>query len=250
MLEPRPHLYMSLLVVVAAVAAAAPWMFSAAPADANHPWYTTDSKHLTSQHSASTGHGQWDEDFCVDDLTGATGDATAYAMVYDAVLSQWPRWDLMSGSEFRVDIYGIDVSSTGPCGSINITDAEIRYWINSSACSPRSCALHAGPNPAFSPKHYDFFNVHLLAGHTPPGNPTEYRKNINHETGHVWGLKDPDYTNQFYNGCFSSWGVGYYSVMHQYGDYCNTSGGYAVPTVVAPQGADFENVIAFQLPSH
>jgi hypothetical protein len=92
--------------------------------------------------------------------------------------------------------------------------------------------------------------MYMVASHVPPSNANERKRNLNHEAGHIWGLKDPDFTNQFHGGCFSGWGIGYYSVMHQYSDYCSTSGGYPIPYVIYPQGADYENVIAFQLPSH
>lgn len=237
-------------VLIGAALIVLPWgLRGATPAHANHPWFTSDSKHLYYQHWDSAGHGSLDEDFCVDDVTGATGDVTAYNMVWDALISNTPKWDRMNGADYRVDLYGVDVTGTGPCGIIDQNAVEIRYWINSTACAT-SCALQAGPIPSVSPRHHQWFNVHLRPGHTPPSNATEYRKNINHEAGHVWGLKDPDFVNQYSNGCFSSWGVNYYSVMHQYTAYCDTSGGYAVPTVVGPQGADYENVIAFQLPSH
>lgn len=86
----------------------------------------------------------------------------------------------------------------------------------------------------------------MQAAHVPTNNSSEYRRNINHEAGHVWGLRDPISFNDYYGGCYSSWGVGYYSVMHQYSAYCSSPG----PYVVYPQGGDFENVIAFMLPAH
>lgn len=231
-----------------------PWVaWPVEDASANHPWFTSDPKHLYYEHWDSAGHGTLDEDFCADDLSGSIGDANLYNMVYDTFISQSPRWDRMNGSDYRVDLWGIDVNSVGPCGAIDLSTVELQVrasdpgsWCGSST----SCVDFAVPVPTVSPRHFQQGIMYMAGAHVPLSNPSEYRRNINHEAGHIWGLKDPDFVNQYSGGCFASWGVGYYSVMHQYSVYCNTSGGYSIPYIVQPQGADYENVIAFQLPSH
>ena len=231
----------------------APWVVWPMPqASANHPWFTTQSNHLYYQHWDTAGQGIFDEDFCVDDVTGAVGDSNLYSMVNDAFLVHSPRWDRMNGADLRVDLWGIDPNGVGPCPLTNLPDVELRIYANhGSGCLPDSCVKFADPVPAVNPMHQRFGLMYMNGAHVPILDASEYRKNINHEAGHIWGLKDPDFTNQYSGGCFATWGVGYYSVMHQYNrsGYCQ-AGAYPVPTVITPQGADYENVIAFQLPTH
>lgn len=260
-LKRRSALAGAVLFVIAL--SAAPWLlWPSGEASANHPWYTSNPKHLYYQHQDSPGHGSTDEDLCVDDLGGSVGDASLFSMVYDTLLGVSPKWDMMNATDTRVDIWPVNPSSVGPCGSLYLPQIEIRVYADHpnepSWCGTSSCVDFDGAIPSVNPRHHQYSIVYFVGAHVPSWNVAEYRRNINHEFGHVWGLKDPDYTNQFYGGCFSSWGVYYYSVMHQYlydpannyYGYCNSSGGYSVPYISYPQGADYENVIAFQLPSH
>jgi hypothetical protein len=61
----------------------------------------------------------------------------------------------MDGSDLRVDLYGVDVNSVGPCGAIDLASVELRYYINSTACGVGfSCVTFAGPIPSVNSRHY------------------------------------------------------------------------------------------------
>jgi hypothetical protein len=248
------------LVLLGAVAilALAPWMLDASGVSANHSWAQSDPKHLNSQHFDTSGHGFWDEDACVTsyDMT-AVPQSTAYTIIYATLLTNGTRWDRPQGDS-RIDIY---VSATD-CYTLEQSggdsEIEMKYYIGhpstASICgSSSSCVSFYRPIPTVNPSHHGLALAWMKTSHVPISNFNERTRNLSHETGHFWGLRDPNQINDYYGGCFSAQDVYTYSVMHQYetpNGYCNTSGGYPVPYVVYPTTQDFLTVVNNKLPTH
>ncbi len=184
-------------------------------------------------------------------------------MVYGTIFYGGPNWDRPLG-DHRIDIWGVGAATS--CYTLeqqgNDAFIDIKYYIGHPTPSPicgssASCVDFYRPTPMFNPKHHEVGVAFMRSAHVPPSNPDEYKRNINHETGHVWGLKDPDYINQFYGGCFSAQDPYTYSVMHQYLHqpppflgYCDTSGGYPVPYRVYPEVQDLITVRDNKMPAH
>ena len=129
---------------------------------------------------------------------------------------------------------------------------EMKYYVEhpTLGCGSSSCVVHFRAEPAVNPKHNKLAVAYMLGTHVPPGNVSEYRRNINHETGHIFGLLDPSFTNQYYGGCFSAQDIDTFSVMHQYGNYCNASEGYTPPYIVWPTSQDLTTIVNNMLATH
>lgn len=195
--------------VITVLLAALPWLFSPAVAGANHSHPLSNALHLTSIHSSSTGHGVNDEDFCVTSYTSSIPQATFYDMVRTTLMNGTERWDIPLG-DYRIDIWPVTTDCYTLEQSGQDTAVEMKYYAGHPAppswCGSSSCAQHYRPSPAVSPKHHNLFVTYMQTAHVPPGNVLEYQRNINHETGHFFGLKDPDQINDFYGGCYSAQG--------------------------------------------
>uniref|UniRef100_A0A831X930 ScyD/ScyE family protein n=1 Tax=Thermorudis peleae TaxID=1382356 RepID=A0A831X930_9BACT len=95
----------------------------------------------------------------------------------------------------------------GPDGSAYVTlfrcqisfrsDIEVEYWARSSGCDGLSCSWKEQPayNPNTGHTDYRWASVRFETSHLTSGTFC-YHHTINHETGHVRGLKDPDWWGQ------------------------------------------------------
>lgn len=227
------------LFVVLLCVAQAPWLqFNA---QAAHPRSTT--QHLDTMHESVTGHGVEDEDYCVDDLTGTIGDSTAVGRVTDALYYSSPKWDLIGSG--RLDFWPTAEACGyyGTCTSL-ITGVEINYCVadwDSFCGDDSSCVIHDG----FDGNDFAYSIVRMHVDHMGTFED-EFRRNVNHETGHVVGLCDPE--NRPWVDCDpeqadTGW-AGIFcttaSVMHQYMAYgCSSS-----LKVLTPQTDDVNNVVA------
>lgn len=216
-----------------ASAAVLPWTLRATTGSAAHP--TDMNRHQALMHSASPSHGPNDEDVCVDDVSsgGVMGDAAARSVVVDALWYSTPHWDLIGSG--KIDTWFPTPVCTDSGGTAGI---EIQYLVHTtwaSICGVNpvtglsySCVAHY----AQTGSHYGYEIVRLVYAHID-GGTTESRQTINHETGHVFGLCDPDGTCDL-NGwpvCTSL------SVMHQYYGGCGL-------VTTSPQTDDINNVVA------
>lgn len=229
-----------------AVLAVLPWLLPPS-VDAAHP--RSPNIHLSQMHLSSSGHGAYDEDYCVDDITagGQIGDAAALDRVRDALILSSPyKWDLIGSG--RIDLYTTVYSCSyyypGDC-TAQVSGVEINYCIkedwNQACGTGSSCVAHY----AWDGNHYGYAVVRMVLSHVTTAND-EHRRNINHETGHVFGLCDPE--NQYWVDCDpeqanTAW-AGLFctslSVMHQYTTYgCSSS-----LRVLTPQLDDVNNVVA------
>lgn len=192
------------LSVVAALSIQAP------PAAADHAW-TGPWLHLNNIHTSSPGQGPEDEEICVQSLSQTITSATGRDRVKNAFWNTgFPRWDgLQKGdgtADWRVDLYVLD----NPCTSYDSTrrsQIEAEFWwsqnngewanagwtgVPAKWCSENfSCVQHANPvwRGGGQQPHtdYEWYYVYL-------DKDVANDHNINHEMGHVLGLKDGDYT--------------------------------------------------------
>jgi hypothetical protein len=182
-------LAVSMLAAVALTIAAGPI------ASANHAHNGTYQPHLHDMHTWTANDGINDESFCVLILSGST-HAAALAAVRGALFGlAGPRWHLARKSDgtenTRVDIR-VRANTCTSYGSAR-ADIDFEFHIRTNnAVVPEcggdnvSCVVHDNWVRSQSGTHYDarwaYVNLdrdHLGSNHL-----------INHEVGHVFGLRD------------------------------------------------------------
>jgi hypothetical protein len=135
--------------------------------------------------------------------------STAFTRVRNTLYIDNPSedWDGLAGNK----IYFVPVSQ--PCNQASCRACiNIEYWVRSTGCNGVSCQWftsyynsHDGAND------YLYAYVRFKTSHIS-GSTALYRHVINHETGHILGLKDPNYTghcmtsvmHSIYYGCSSN----------------------------------------------
>lgn len=189
-------------------------------ADANHIWQPHN--HVATINTFNP------EDFCVwleeDDYGNvlSTMDfTTAWSRIHDTLTIDNPseNWNVLQGG--KVQWIG---GGPTPCDEQpSRTFFDIEYWVRDDTtgpipqgCGGTSCAWPHGDytyDPLVDHSEYQYYTVRFKTAHInhadPGGAYKPWHHAINHETGHVLGLKDPDYIGD----CPESQG-GEASVMH------------------------------------
>jgi len=182
---------------------------SAPPAAASHR-HTVDQNgyilHLNEMHYASTGSdgaGGNDEQYCVQSHdTSVVSNSSAKAFVRETLagLDFNKIWD--GTGDWKIDLW----PTINPCSSYSGTtraSIEIEYhyghdWSHIPTCGPPygkwNCTEFAQPTYNRDYGHWDYTKGKVYLVFSSGGRLDSVgRAFINHETGHVWGLKDPDY---------------------------------------------------------
>lgn len=195
------------LVAILSIAVMAPWaLVHLGTANASHPY--GDARHQYFIHWNSTGHGALDEDYCVDSHDSGMSDATAKSRVQSTLMSDGSHWDLIGSG--KLDLY----TASNPCLSYSDRSwIEIEFHVYSNPSS--FCWNETGIScvhqiDLVGGYHYRYQNVYLKTSHVD-GPASEYHQTINHEFGHVLGLRDPSTTDG--SDCSPS------SIMHTFAYY-------------------------------
>ncbi|HEY0641536.1 MAG TPA: hypothetical protein VGD67_28235 [Pseudonocardiaceae bacterium] len=191
----------------------------APPAEAHHPtgWYLASMRSLPQT-----------EQYCVEDRYTSAAHSYVLNEVRNTLIVEntaW-NWDLKRGG--KVDFRTVYT----PCRDLNSgtvptrNEVEIEYHVEDTittapaACGGTSCAAPAGPSWAgpLGRTEYTWYNVWLRGSLIKAGGDTR-RHVVNHETGHVLGLRDGD------GSCPSS-------IMHPSYYGCPGNGNPAWPTAL------------------
>jgi hypothetical protein len=178
-------------------------------AHASHSHTGSVQLHISTIHDnngTSTSPGSLDEEFCVESHTGAVS-TYAIGNFVQQVLTNRPgkQWD--GTANWRVDLWRTAKACSGYT-SAERAAIEVEYhvadaWPNVSLCgnTTYSCTVLSKPtlDPLSKHTHYDWAVVHFQTRHVS-GLDERARNFINHETGHVLGLRDP----RFAGDCMES----------------------------------------------
>jgi hypothetical protein len=185
-------------------------------AHANHTHTGSNQLHIATIHGnngTSTTPGDQDEQFCVQSRT-ASIDGTRMATFIDETLTKLSTiWD--GTASWRVDLWRTAKSCVDYDSATRAT-IEYEYhikddWYEVSLCGGYySCVVFDNAVYDGSHTHYKWGYSYLQTEHVN-GYDTRARKFINHETGHILGLKDPDYNGHcmnsvMHNDLYSSMG--------------------------------------------
>ncbi len=144
-----------------------------------------------------TMHNWAHEDFCAWVRDGSIAHSTVVNQLRQTLYLDNPAedWDGLAADR----VYFMPYS--GSCPNLaNRNDIQIEYWVVNGGCGPpdyRSCVALYDPYWNGAMGHTDYFwasvtfNTYRLTS-----GRAMYHHIINHETGHVLGLKDPDYYGQ------------------------------------------------------
>lgn len=182
---------------------------SAAPAMASHHHYPDGNgwvRHLNEMHYASDGNGQaggMDEQYCVQSHdTSVVSNSAAKAFVRETLtgLEFSKIWD--GTGDWKIDLY----ATANPCSSYSgdtRASIEIEYhyghdWSHIPMCEGDpgyfNCVEFSQRTYDANYGHSDYTKAKVYLVYSSGGQlNTRGRAFINHETGHVFGLKDPDY---------------------------------------------------------
>lgn len=200
----RNRLKLALAVLLLALSIA-PWLFRVGTgAEASHS-ESPYRLHNYLMHYATTGHGANDEDYCVESNSAYMTDATFLNIVRNTLTTDGTHWDGLAS--WKVDLY-----NTGTYCLSLADDSWVEFevyveTVNTTCGDNLSCVRHITPHA--SGKHYWYENVYFDY-HNIDGGSDEHHTTVNHEFGHVFGLRDPSYTGDCQNGT---------SVMHQFNYY-------------------------------
>jgi hypothetical protein len=214
-LAPRPRYSRWLL---------AGWMATAAlvgyrvmpTANASHPHTGWDQKHIATIHDnngpagGGSGPGTMDEQYCIMSETSAMPASTIAPFIEEtlAKLSFDIVWD--GAADWRVDLWRTQ-KFCNEYGTTARDEIEFEFRIRESWASlcggeQYACVTSVYPvtDSSGAHQHYKWMNAHLKREQLAAlGSTDRARKFINHETGHLLGLRDP-----------TSYGECSHSVMH------------------------------------
>lgn len=186
----------SCLLAASVLAAAMVSAVGGPVAMANHTHTGSYQPHLNDMHSWTAYEGINDEHFCVEVISGTT-HSSALASVNRALFSTGiPRWDLATKSDgttnTRIDIYGKPNRCSSYSSAVrNTIDFEFHVRTSNAgipACGSDdiSCVVHDLPVRAPSGSHsdYEWAYVYMDSDHL------DSNQLLNHEVGHVFGLRD------------------------------------------------------------
>ncbi len=160
-------------------------LIRAAEVQASHP-------HASPLH-IGTVHNWQHEDFCAGVRDGSIADSAVFNQLRQALYLDNPAEDWHGVASDRV--YFMPYST--PCPNLaNRHDIQIEYWVVSGGCAGgTACVALYDPywNAAVGHTDYSWALVTFKTMHFTNG-PALAHHIINHETGHVLGLKDPDYS--------------------------------------------------------
>ncbi|WP_232293541.1 hypothetical protein [Stigmatella aurantiaca] len=208
-------------------------------AHASHSHNGSYQVHVSTIHGndgTATSPGSQDEEYCILSHTAAV-NATQMANLIEETLVKLSDSQIWDGTgEWRVDLWRAK-KFCNEFDSASRAAIEIEYQIANSWASQcggdiYSCVVQDNPvvDPVNGHTHFKWVYSYLKAEHIS-GNLTRARKFINHETGHILGLKDPDYSGHCMN-----------SVMHN--DLYSSLG--CTDPVWHPTASDFTSVKKIQ----
>lgn len=239
--EQTPRWIMLLWGIVAIIVVS--WV-STPHVSAYHHEHITSRLHNRYIHYTTTGgQGPNDEDYCVQSFTGRMSFDTALYRIRRTLTELSPRWD--GTGNYRIDLYA-KTSQCSAYGTVNQTNRseyipgiEYQYRVRDnnadiSACGSDtiSCVTHhpavkeAGAAHTHFEADISFLDVDNILSSTE----SSWQAHINHETGHIIGLRDP--------GAYEPTKTCTASIMH-FRWYCGSSA-YSLPY---PSSGDFSSVV-------
>jgi hypothetical protein len=183
-------------------------------AHANHTHTGSYQIHISTIHgnNGSGAAGDLDEQYCVQSNTGSVDVTRMGSFIQETLTAMGSSyvWDGTAG--WRVDLW----RAPAPCNQLDsVTRSKIgtEFQIGDSwsQCGAGySCVVHDKAVFDGYHTHYAWMYSYLKTSHVS-GYDTRARKFINHETGHVLGLKDPSYNGHcmnsvMHNDLYSSMG--------------------------------------------
>jgi hypothetical protein len=229
---PTPRWIFAAWLAVAAVVA---WRHVPV-AYASHSHNGWEQKHISTMHAnngTSTAPGSQDEEWCLQMHTTAAS-ATTLSNRLQETLTQLAFNQIWDGTgDWNVDIWRKPLQCSQYAQAERST-IEIEYhvresWTAECGGSIYSCVVFDAPenDPTGDHQHFKWVYSYLKLEHVN-GDITRARKFINHETGHILGLMDPQY-----------WGHCSESVMHN--DLYREAAGCTSP-IWYPSASDFTSV--------
>jgi hypothetical protein len=174
-------------------------------------------------------HGEDDEDYCAESyIDGTISDSTLATRVRETLVVASPHWDGTAGT--RVDLWKTDSRCDAYADDAWIELEFHAYSDVTHKCgSNYTCVTHHGPtwSAAYGHYHYMWENNHIKYA-SINGDYTVYRRLLNHEAGHMYGLLD---------GSGSGTDCSPQSIMHNVFYNCPYSGWY-------PTSSDFNKVVS------
>ncbi|NMO21487.1 hypothetical protein HPC49_31695 [Pyxidicoccus fallax] len=163
-----------------------------------------DQKHIATIHDnngpagGGSGPGTYDEEYCVMSETSAMPVSTIGPFIQQTLtqLSFDIVWD--GSADWRVDLWrapkACNEYSTADRNNIEIEYRIRETWASVCGGDIYACVTSVSPitDATRAHQHYKYMNVHLKREQLAALATTHRaRKFINHETGHVLGLRDP-----------------------------------------------------------
>ncbi|MCY1076651.1 hypothetical protein [Archangium lansingense] len=208
-------------------------------AHASHSHNGSYQVHLSTIHDnngTSTMPGSLDEQYCILSLTSSV-DGTRMAGFIEETLAKLDFSLVWDGTgNWRVDLWRAaklcNQYDSATRATIGIEYHIADSWASQCGGDIYSCVVQDNPvvDPVNGHTHFKWMYSYLKAQHVS-GYDTRARKFINHETGHILGLKDPGY----YGDCMNS-------VMHN--DLYSSMG--CTDPVWYPTTSDFTSVKKIQ----
>lgn len=179
-------------------------------ANASHSHTGWDQRHISTIHTASSGTtpGSQDEEYCVVSFTSSLSASTFAPFLQETLtgLDFSIIWD--GTGDWKIDLWRkakwCNQYTTAERDTIEI---EYRIADSWSECGAGfSCVVSVAPvqDSSGQHQHYRWMNSLLKTSHVS-GLDTRARAFINHESGHLFGLRDPEYNGD----CM-------HSVMHNF----------------------------------
>lgn len=190
-------------------------------AQASHSHTGSTQIHIATIHGnngTSTGPGDQDEQYCAMSHTSTVSSAWLADNVKDT-LTNYPGYMWDGAANWRVDLWRTS-KFCNEYDSTSRADIEVEYYIKEdwpevSLCgSYYSCVVADNPVWDGYHTHYKWMYVRFQKEHVYNTTLDRKRKFINHETGHVLGLRDPSGTdcsvvsvmhNDLYGCSYSVW---------------------------------------------